>query len=67
MRHLWLRGGLFPDWIAGDVHELRACEMYHCLPSQLAGEETYKLERHQMIKAAENEYLAMDAKARRGR
>ena len=65
MRHLWLRGGLFPDWISDDVREMRMCELYHCLPSQLGGEETYKLQRHQMIKAAENEYLVMDAKSRR--
>ncbi len=62
---MWLRGGQFPDWITDDVREMRSCELYRCLPSQLGGEETYKLSRHRMIKAAENEYLATVAKARR--
>ena len=41
------------------------CELYHCLPSQLDGEETYKLERHALIRAAEAEYHAIVDKARR--
>ena len=40
------------------------CELYHCLPSQLGGEETYKLQRHQAIRAAEAEYLARNAEAK---
>ena len=67
MGHLWLHGGRFPLWISDDVREMRACELYHCLPSQLGGEETYKLERHRAIRAAEARYQEMDAKTRRGR
>ena len=68
-----MHGGHFPAWIGDDVREMRACELYHCLPSQLGGEETYKLERHRAIRAAEAEYLRMDAESnaraakRRGR
>ncbi len=65
MQHLWLRGGQFPDWIADDVREMRMCELYHCLPSQLGGEETYKLARHQMIRGAEGDYHQQVAKTRR--
>lgn len=73
MAHLWLNGGRFPVWISDDVREMRMCELYHCLPSQLGGEETYKLRRHQAIRAAEAEYNKRDAESnaraakRRGR
>ena len=55
------------------MRELRDCQRYHCLPSQLGGEETYKLERHRAIEAAEADYLRRDAESnaraaqRRGR
>jgi len=62
--HLWLRGGAFPDWIADDVAILRACERYHCLPSELDEEDWHVIARHADIKAAEARYLEMDARSR---
>ena len=34
------------------------CERYHCLPSQLDGEDYHRLERHRAIALAESKYLA---------
>ena len=67
MRHLWLRQGVFPDWIAEDVFTLRLCEMYSCRPSELAEEDWHVVARHRAIKAAELKYLEADARARAAR
>ena len=64
---MWLTGGHYPDWIAEDVAQLRACERYHCLPSELEEEDWHVLARHRDIKIAENMYLRRDAEAKTAR
>lgn len=61
---MWLRNGVFPDWIADDVFTLRLCEMYACRPSELAEEDYRIVMRHRVIKAAEAEFLRRDALGR---
>ena len=64
-----MSGGQYPEWITDDLQELRDCERYHCLPSELDTEDWHVIARHRAIKAAEGQYLRAeaDARARRGR
>jgi hypothetical protein len=62
--HLWLHNGRYPDWITDDVFKLRLCEMFHCLPSQLDGEDYETLLILRQIQAAEQKYQKADADAR---
>ena len=69
---LWRNGGKYPAWgttpewdeVLRDKETMDACERYHCLPSQLDGEDYHVLERHRAIRAAEQRYLEEDRKAR---
>jgi hypothetical protein len=58
-----MTSGRYPDWIADAVRELRACEMYHCTPSELDEEDWHTVTRHMAIKAAEQKYLDAEAKS----
>ena len=60
---LWMQNGRYPDWIADAVRELRACEMYHCRPSELGNEDWHTVARHMAIKAAERKYLEAESKS----
>jgi hypothetical protein len=64
---MWKTGGRYPDWIADDVQIMRDCARYHCLPSQLDGEDWHVIARHRAIEAAEQRYLEADRKAREAR
>ena len=62
MQNLWLRNGVYPEWIAEHVFTLRCCEMYGCLPSDLEGEDYETVLTHRMIQIAEQTYQREDAK-----
>lgn len=63
--------GTTPEWdeVLHDKKLLGICEMFHCLPSQLDGEDYHLMERLYAISAAEARYRADDAlfKSRRPR
>ena len=50
-----------------DLECMRDCERYHCLPSQLDGEDYHVLSRHRAIAAAEADYQKRDSRARASR
>jgi len=60
---MWKTGGRYPDWIADDVQVMRDCARYHCRPSELGGEDWHVVARHRAIEAAENQYLAAEARS----
>ena len=69
---LWRTGGKYPAWgttpewdaVLIDKQIMDDCARYHCLPSQLDGEDYHELQRHRAIEAAERQYLDADRKSR---
>jgi len=72
---LWRDGGQYPAWGASpewdevlrDKRTLDDCEAYHCLPSQLDGEDYHRLARLRAIRTAERRYLDADRRAKANR
>jgi hypothetical protein len=68
---LWRNGGKYPAWgtspewddVLRDLAVMADCERYHCLPSQLDGEDYHELQRHRAIEAAEARYRAENQKS----
>jgi hypothetical protein len=56
------KGAIPPDMV-DDVDETELCEMFHCLPSQLDGEDYHRLRKNLVIRHAIQEWRAMEAKA----
>jgi hypothetical protein len=48
--------GMIPDWAADDYADMTLCDMYHCTPSQLDGEDRHRMMRHLAIKGAIRKY-----------
>lgn len=46
-----------------DYVDMKLCEMYHCLPSQLDGEDYHRTQRHAAIKGAIETYQAREARS----
>ena len=63
-------GGKYPPWgespewdrVLEIKRQMTDCQRYHCLPSQLDGEDYHVLELHRSIEAAERKYHAEDAR-----
>ncbi len=72
---LWRDNGRYPPWgespewdeVLEAKREMDDCERYHCLPSQLDGEDYHRLERHRLIRAAEAKYSAQVRRSREQR
>ena len=75
MRRLWLSKGQYPEWGASpewdavlEAKQLLAdCERYHCLPSELDGEDYHTLQLHRAIESAERQYLEAERESRQKR
>ena len=61
VQFFWLNAGRYPEWAQDDAQRKRLCEMFHCLPSQLDGEDWHTIQRFLALDAAEMRYLQMDA------
>ena len=70
---LWRDGGKYPAWGTSPEWDnvLRAkqllddCERFHCLPSELDGEDYHVMELLRSIASAEKRYQDQDRKSRR--
>ena len=75
LSQLWRDGGKYPAWgtspewdeVLSAKRLLDDCMRYHCLPSQLDGEDYHVMQRLRMIADAEEQYRARDAKSKRKR
>lgn len=56
--------GTIPDWCAADYADMTLCEMYHCTPSQLDGEDYHRTQRHLAIKSAVRKYQEDEARTK---
>jgi hypothetical protein len=72
LEELWLHSGKYPAWgtspewdeVLEDKELLEYIEMFHCLPSELDGEDYHLLQRLRRIRAAELSYLKADREAK---
>ena len=64
---LWRFAGKVPAKYADIVNEITLCERYHCLPSQLDGEDAERIRRHLTVGQVIGEWRAMESRSKSNR
>jgi len=62
-----MTGGQVPAKYANDVNEITLCERYHCLPSELDGEDAERIRRHLTISQVIQEWRGAERRSQSNR